>query len=93
MNKYTRVQTIIFCLFFLENNVFDGIEKALGFYFEESSSNTGKWNVSGNDYGSASGGYCPTDSTTDWKPKYSWKLDATSSLEALIPTTAGVIKN
>ena len=77
----------------VENNVFDGIEKALGFYFEESSSNTGKWNVSGNDYGSASGGYCPTDSTTSWKPKYSWKLDATSSLESSIPATAGVIKN
>lgn len=77
----------------VENNVFDGIEKALGFYFEESSSNTGKWNVSGNDYGSASGGYCPTASTTDWKPKYSWKLDATSSLESSIPKTAGVIKN
>ncbi len=77
----------------VENNVFNGIEKALGFYFEESSSNTGKWNVSGNNYGSASGGYCPTASTTDWKPKYSWKLDDTSSLESSIPTTAGVIKH
>ena len=28
MNKYTRVQTIIFCLFFLENNVFDAHKTA-----------------------------------------------------------------
>lgn len=73
----------------VENNYFTGIEKALGFYFDVSGVATGKWNVSGNVYGSADSSYAPSSSTTNWEPSYAWTLDATPTSA---PTNVGVVK-
>lgn len=76
---------------FVEKNVFNGIQKAVGFYFETGTAKSGKWNVSGNIYGGASNDFAPTTSTTTWKPKYTWTAEDTTNLSTTIPANAGVI--
>lgn len=70
---------------YIENNVFEGLKTAIGFFFDVDSARTGTWTSTGNNGAS-------NTSTTSYKPPYTWKPTSAEVAKANVVNEAGVGK-
>jgi pectate lyase len=77
----------------VEKNYFSNCKKPIGYFYDDSSSNTGYWDVNNNSYSGCSGN-CPTASTctVTFESSYSYTLDEAANVPAIVKAGAGVGK-
>ena len=78
---------------YFDYNYFEGLNRAIGNYFNDGGYAIGYWNVNSNKYDSCSD-CIPTSSTTSWKPAYTYSnLDSTVlNVKNNVPSSSGVGK-